>query len=103
MPNVTVKFEMSDGRTLECRYSYHVTLGNTSGPPERCYPDEYDASEPDYYINNKLVEITDLPKGLDVIAKQMYEVSENGPRFTYIEQQPEYDGPDYDPRDNYDY
>ena len=55
MPNVTVQFEMADGRTLECRYSYHVAYGNIIGPPEFCYPDEYEVSDPDYYIDNEAV------------------------------------------------
>lgn len=99
MPNVTVQFEMADGRTFECRYSYHVTYGNISGPPEFCYPDEYEVSDPDYYIDDEAVKVADLPKGLDVIAKQMYEVTGNIDRFTYFEEKPEYDEPD----DDYDY
>lgn len=92
MPNVTVKFEMTDGRTIECRYGYAVTRGNYSGLPENCYPDEVDIGEPDYYIDGEWVNYNSLPKGLDAIADAMYEEGEGDDRFTYSEA----DGDDYD-------
>lgn len=92
MPNVTVKFEMSDGRTLECRYGYGVTRGNYSDLPENCYPDEVDVGEAEYYIDGDEIEYEKLPKGLDVIADAMYEEGEGDPRFHYSEN----DADDYD-------
>lgn len=76
MPNVTVTFEMSDGRTLKCEYGYKVTPGNYSGLPENCYPDEVDVGEPEYFIDDDPVEYNALPKGLDAIADAMYEAGE---------------------------
>lgn len=98
MPNVTVKFEMSDGRTLKCEYGYKVTPGNYSGLPENCYPDEVDVGELEYFIDDYPVEYSALPKGLNVIADAMYEDGRDDPRFSYKEEEPNYDGPEYDPR-----
>ena len=100
MPNVTVTFEMSDGRTLKCEYGYRVIPGNYSGLPENCYPDEVDVGEPEYFIDDDPVEYSALPKGLDIIADAMYEDGENDPRFTYKAEEPDYDDGDYeDPRE----
>ena len=100
MPSVTVKFEMTDGRTLECRYGYVLIRGNYSGPPEKCYPDEFDVGEPTYYIDGELVDYDSLPKGLEVIADAMYENGEDDPRFTYMVEEPDYGDGDYeDPRE----
>lgn len=58
MPQVTVTFEMSDGRTLKCEYGYSVTRGNYSGLPENCYPDEVDVGEPEYSIDGDGIELS---------------------------------------------
>ena len=91
---VTVTFELSDGRELECRYGYAVTYGNYSGLPENCYPDECDVSEPEYFLDGKAVELSELPKGLEAIAEAMYEADSSSRKFSYREDDPE--GPDYD-------
>lgn len=99
MPNVTVTFEMSDGRELKCEYPYHVTPGNYSGLPENCYPDEVDVGDPEYFIDDDPVSYDELPKGLSAIADAMYENGENDSRFKYTAAEPDYDGPEYDPRE----
>lgn len=99
MPNVTVTFEMSDGRVLECQYAYHVTPGNYSGLPENCYPDEVDVGEPEYFIDGDPVDYANLPKGLSAVADAMYEDGEGDDRFTYKAEEPDYDGLEYDPRE----
>ena len=88
---VTVSFELSDGRELECRYHYAVTYGNYSGLPENCYPDETDVEDPTYYLDGKEVEVSELPKGLDAIAEAMYDNGESDKRFHYSERTPDYD------------
>lgn len=85
MPQVTVTFEMSDGRELKCEYPYHVTPGNYSGLPENCYPDEVDVGDPEYFIDNDLVSYDELPKGLSAIADAMYGNGKNDSRFKYTE------------------
>ena len=97
MPQVTVTFEMSDGRTLKCEYGYSVTRGNYSGLPENCYPDEVDVGEPEYSIDGDEIEYDKLPKGLDVIADAMYEEGEGDSRFRYSEN----DADDYDDAPDY--
>ena len=94
MPNVTVTFEMSDGREFKCEYPYHVTPGNYSGLPENCYPDEVDVGDPTYYIDDEEVDYGKLPKGLSSLADAMYENGENDSRFKYTAAEPDYDGPD---------
>ena len=94
MPNVTVTFEMSDGRELKCEYPYNVTPGNYSGLPENCYPDEVDVGDPTYYIDDEEVDYDKLPKGLSTLADAMYEDGENDSRFKYTAAEPDYDGPD---------
>lgn len=101
--NVTVTFELSDGRELECRYGVAVTPGNYTGLPENCYPDEYDVSEPEYFLDGEEIDVANLPKGLDAIAEAMYDASESDKRFTFKQSEPEDDGPDYDPREWDDY
>lgn len=96
---VTVKFEMRDDRELECRYSVEVTPGNYTGLPENCYPDESDVGEPEYFIDGDEIDYADLPKGLDAIADAMYNEGESDKRFTFKQSEPDYDGPDYDPRE----
>lgn len=83
--DVTVSFELSDGRELECRYSYSVTPGNYYGLPENCYPDESEVGEPTYYIDGVETDVTKLPKGLEVIAEAMYDNGESDSRFHYNE------------------
>lgn len=92
---VTVTFELADGRELRCEYSYSVTYGNISGPPEYCYPDESDVGEPTYYLDDNEVTVEQLPKGLEVIAEAMYDNGESDKRFTYSESEVEQDFDDY--------
>lgn len=93
--DVTVSFELSDGRELECRYSYSVTYGNYSGLPENCYPDESDVGEPTYYLDGKEIDVTKLPKGLEAIAEAMYDNGESDSRFHYSESDVETGYDDY--------
>lgn len=98
--DVTVTFEMTDGRTLSCEYGLSVTPGNYSGLPENCYPDECDLGDPTYYIDGDEIAYEDLPKGLDKIADAMYEDGQSDRRFKYVESEnePDFDyEPDYDP------
>lgn len=95
---VTVTFELSDGRELRCEYSYSVAYGNISGPPEHCYPDESDVGEPTYYLDDNEVNVEQLPNGLEVIAEAMYDNGESDTRFRYTESEVDNE-PDYDPRD----
>lgn len=97
--NVTVEFEMTDGRTLSCEYGLSVTPGNYTGLPENCYPDECDVGDPTYYIDGDEIEYKDLPKGLDKIADTMYEDGQSDRRFKYAESYNEPDFDDYDPYD----
>lgn len=98
--NVTREFELSDGRTLSCAYSYHVTPGNYSGPYESSYPDEVDEGEPEYELDGNPVEVAALPKGLEVIAEAMYEADQSDKRFSYKEDQ---DDSSYEEASFYDY
>ena len=97
--NVTVTFELSDGRELKCEYPVSFTPGNISGPPEHCYPDESDAGEPTYYLDGDEIDVSALPKGLDAIADEMYNADDSDKRFSFKQTEPDYDGPDYDPRE----
>lgn len=100
MPQVTVTFEMNDGRILKCQYGYRIIPGNISGPPEFCYPDETDVGEPTYYLDDNEINLSDLPTGLDTIAEQMYEDTGQDKRFSYKEEQFADWGPsDYDDHD----
>lgn len=93
----TVTFELKDGRKLECVYSVAVTPGNYTGLPENCYPDEAEIGEPEYLLDNDEVAVSQLPKGLSVIAEAMYEADESDKRFTFTQSDMDYEGPDYDP------
>lgn len=99
MPNVTVTFEMSNGQELKCEYGYRIIRGNYSGLPENCYPDETDVGDPTYFLDGDEIDRDKLPKGLEVIADEMYESGESDSRFTYKESEPDYDGPDFEPDD----
>ncbi|MBS1982842.1 MAG: hypothetical protein JST16_01615 [Bdellovibrionales bacterium] len=99
MPNVTVTFEMSDGRKFRCEYEYDFTPGNYSGRPENCFPSESEVHEAKYFIDNKQVTLDALPKGLNVIAVAMYENGEDDARFSYTESEASHDGPEYDEDD----
>jgi hypothetical protein len=100
---MTVTFELKDGRELECVYPVHVTPGNYSGLPENCYPDECDVGEAEYFLDGDEISVARLPKGLDVIAEAMYEADDSDKRFKFKQTEPDYDGPDYDPREWDDY
>jgi len=63
---------MSDGRELMCEYFVHERPAVTHLPPEYCYPDETEISDPTYYIDGEEIAYEDLPKGLDVIADKLY-------------------------------
>lgn len=91
---LTTEFEMQDGRVLSCEYVLSVTPAYISGPPEDCYPEESDVSEPTYFIDGEEVDYKDLPKGLDAIADKLYEAGDG--EYNYKEER---DEPDYD----YDY
>lgn len=91
--NVTIEFEMQDGRVLSCEYVLSVTPGRYSGPWKDCYPDESDAGEPTYFIDGEEVDYKELPKGLDAIADKLYEA---GPgEYSYsqsdVDNEPDYD------------
>jgi hypothetical protein len=83
---VKVTYETEDGRELVCKYDYEVTLGFTSGLPENCYPDETEVGEPEYYLDGKWIEESDLPEDLKEVAEAMYS-SDAGEddRFSYQE------------------
>ena len=87
-------FTLSDGRELECWYEYTHTSGYTSGLPEHCYPDETDVDEPEYYIDGEPVEVSQLPRGLDVIATKLYEAGDG--EYGYRETRLHDDMPDFD-------
>lgn len=85
MPDVTVTFELKDGRELECRYWYFTTRGVCSGRPEDCYPDETEIGDPDYFLDGKWISIDSLPKGLYELAEEMHGNNPPGNRFRYVE------------------
>lgn len=62
----SARFEMGDGRTLAVSYGARLTPGGWGGP------EEWDIGEPTYTLEGKEVELSDLPKGLDVIAEKLY-------------------------------
>ena len=82
--HVKTSFEMSNGRTLICEYSYIYYPATWDDPADS------DVGEPTYYIDDEEVEYKDLPKGLDVIADKLYEASYG--EFNYKESD---DEPDY--------
>lgn len=94
--NVTVKFNMTDGRELVCEYAVSYTPGRTWGPPEYCYPDECEPGEPSYFIDGEEIEESKLPKGLDKIAAAMYECDASDKRFSYSQSEADYDGDYFD-------
>ena len=98
---VTTSFEMTDGRILSCEYDVSYTPAQVSGPPEHCYPEESDVSDPTYKIDGEEVDYAKLPKGLAKIADAMYE-DDSDDRFSRKESEPEddRDWSEYDdPRD----
>ena len=74
---VTVKFELKDGRILQCTYPVWYDAGTYWDPPES------DVGEPDYELDGDPVNVEDLPRGLDRIANEMYENSDD-PKFKTV-------------------
>lgn len=84
MPNVSVTFKMSNGSILECRYGYYYQHATWDSP------EQTDVGDPTYYIDD--VEVTQFPKGLEKIAEEMYDESDDS-RFevTYPEAELDFD------------
>ena len=74
---VTVSFEMTNGKTLKVVYMVNYYPGNYWTPPE------VDVSDGEIYIDGDEVDADKLPKGLDAIVDQMYETDGKDVRFGY--------------------
>ena len=77
--------------------------GNTCGRPEDCYPDDGDASDPEYTLAGEAIDVDDLPRGLETIADLLY-TNPDHIDFSFVTKRERMydDGPDYDDRPVYD-
>lgn len=91
---VTTEHQMQDGRIFSCKYPVIITSGRLGGRPEDSYPDESEAGEPTYYIDNKEVDSKDLATEFSEIADKLYEAGYG--EYSYSESEWNYDdGLDY--------
>lgn len=74
---VTVSFEMSNGKLLELVYMYK------HWPATYWEPDDVEVNDGIIYIDGDEVDADKLPKGLDAIVDQMYETDGKDVRFGY--------------------
>lgn len=94
---VTVTFTLTDGRELQCEYTYWYDPGVSSGPADYCYAPESDSGEPTYKLDGVEVDVKNLPKGLDTIAEAMFNDGESDGRFNYREREVKAGYDDYEP------
>ena len=56
----TTEFEMDNGSVLSCVWHINKVQGVSNRQPEYCFPTEFDASEPVYFIDDKESRFKDL-------------------------------------------
>lgn len=85
--NVTVEFELADGRTLRCEYVRYDTPAKLTGHPDSWDEGETEYEDPEYRLDGKPIRYENLPQGLDKIAEAMFLSGiDEDPRFTYKEE-----------------
>lgn len=89
---VKVQHTTESGQKLRVEYISTFYPGFISGPPEACYPDETDDTDPDFYIDGKWVKWEDIPADLEDLFDEMtLNSAEDDERF-------EFEKKEYDPR-----
>lgn len=95
MSIIHTKVTLANGTEIACEYSLHCIPGNYTGKPEDCYPDDWEVGAPVFWVDDKQMELDDMPQNIAQAAMRLY--MESPDEFQYTERAERDFTPDHEP------